>query len=123
MAYERRVLIVDDSTTVCKVIDGILRNCGFSKIEAAHDGQTALEMLKPGAFNLVISDWEMSPMSGLDLLRAIRSEPKTKNIPFILMSAQREMSWILGAKKAGASSVITKPFTAATLAQKIREAT
>ena len=121
MADRRRVLIVDDSTTVCSVVERILRSCGFSEIEALQQGQAALDRLQAAHFDIVICDWEMSPMSGIDVLNKVRHEASTRDTHFILMSAKRDMEWILEAKKAGADGLITKPFTPDTLKQKISQ--
>lgn len=121
MADMRRVLVVDDSATVCGVVDKILRNCGFVEIETLQHGRAALDRLQAAAFDLVICDLEMAPMSGIDLLREVRRKGSAKKTHFILMSAMRDMDWILAAKKAGADCLISKPFTAAMLMQKISQ--
>jgi len=121
MAEKRRVLIVDDSTTVCSVIDKILRSCAFEEIEAVQNGQAALDRLKVAHFDIVICDWEMAPMSGIEVLNRVRHDDAIKHTHFILMSAKKDMEWILAAKKAGADGLITKPFTPDTLKQKITQ--
>jgi len=121
MAEKRRVLIVDDSKTVCSVIEKILHSCGFAEIEAVQYGQEALDRLRAAHFDIIICDWEMSPMSGIDVLNKVRAETSVKHTHFILMSAKRDMDWILAAKRAGADGLITKPFTPDTLKQKISQ--
>ncbi len=121
MAETRRVLIVDDSKTVCSVIEKILHSCGFDEIEAVQNGQAALDRLHATHFDIIICDWEMSPMSGIDVLNKVRQQDNIRNTYFILMSAKRDMEWILAAKKAGADGLITKPFTPDTLKQKISQ--
>jgi two-component system chemotaxis response regulator CheY len=119
MAERRRVLLIDDSTTVCTVVEKLLRECGFEQIEVAHDGPAAIECLEKDAFEIILCDWEMSPMSGVEVLQHLRRDPEARETSFILMSARKEPNWILAAKKAGADCMITKPFTAAMLKQKI----
>ena len=121
MAEKRRVLLVDDSTTVCSVVEKILRDCGFEQITVVHDGPTALDRLQKDTFEIVLCDWEMSPMSGVDVLTEVRRNAGSKDTSFILMSAKKELQWIMAAKKAGADSLITKPFNAETLKSKIAQ--
>jgi two-component system chemotaxis response regulator CheY len=111
-------MIVDDSATVCGVIERILRSCGFVEIEALHHGQAALDRMQAVPFDIVICDWETASVSGIDVLKA-RHEANSKDTHFILMSAKKDMEWVLAARKAGADGLITKPFTAAMLRQKI----
>ncbi len=119
----RRVLVIDDSTTVCSVVEKILRSCGFEKIEVMQDGKAALSRMIESPFHIIICDWEMEPMSGVDILKEVRSNPITKSVSFILMSAKKEPHWIMAAKKAGADSMLTKPFDAHTLKSKIAQLT
>jgi two-component system, chemotaxis family, chemotaxis protein CheY len=121
MAEKRRVLLVDDSTTVCTVVEKILRECGFEQIEVVQDGNAALACMKNSEFEIILCDWEMTPMSGVDVLKEVRQDPEVKDTPFILMSAKKEPQWIVAAKKAGADCMITKPFSAATLKDKINQ--
>lgn len=123
MADKRRVLIVDDSAKVCGVIEKILRSCGFVEIEALQHGEAALDRMRTAPFDIVICDWEMAPVSGIDVLNKARDEAKARDTHFILMSAKKNMSWILAARKAGADGLITKPFTADMLKQKIAQLT
>jgi two-component system chemotaxis response regulator CheY len=119
MAERRRVLLVDDSTTVCTVVEKILRECGFEQIEVVQDGNAALDCMQKSAFEIILCDWEMAPISGVDVLNEVRRNPEAKKTSFILMSARKEPQWILAAKKAGADCMITKPFSAAMLKTKI----
>jgi two-component system chemotaxis response regulator CheY len=119
MAERRRVLLVDDSITVCTVVEKILRECGFEQIEIAQDGKAALDRLEKDAFEIILCDWEMTPMSGVEVLKEVRRNPEAKDTSFILMSARKEPQWIVAAKKAGADCMITKPFSAALLKTKI----
>jgi two-component system, chemotaxis family, chemotaxis protein CheY len=121
MTDARRVLLVDDSTTTCVVVAKLLRECGFENIEVVHDGQAALGCMRDSKFEIILCDWEMAPMSGVDVLNEIRRNTETKRPSFILMSAKKELEWILAAKKAGADSMITKPFNAKVLKAKISQ--
>ena len=121
MPDNRRVLVVDDSATVCHLVELLLRQCGFEKIEVVHDGQSALDRLAAAFFEVIICDWEMEPMSGLEVLHHIRRRQETKGTPFILMSAKKEPHWVLQATRAGADCLIAKPFNAAMLRAKIAQ--
>ena len=120
MTERRRVLLVDDSATVCTVVEKILRECGFEQIEVVQDGNAALECMQKSPFEIILCDWEMSPMSGVDVLKEVRNS-EAKDTSFILMSARKEPRWILAAKKAGADCMITKPFSASMLKDKINQ--
>lgn len=113
------ILIVDDYRTMLKIISGLLRQLGFNNIDEATDGQMALDMILQKKYSLVISDWNMEPMSGLKLLQSIRSYADFKNIPFIMISAENQVESVIAAKQAGTSNYIVKPFTATVLKEKI----
>jgi two-component system chemotaxis response regulator CheY len=115
----RRVLVIDDSTAVCRVVVELLRKCGFENIEAVQDGITALGRVRASTFDFIICDWEMEPVNGLQVLDQLRRNSKTRAIPFILMSAKKEPRWVVEAMEAGASCLIAKPFDAAKLRAKI----
>jgi len=121
MRDARRVLVVDDSATVCKMVDMLLRKCGFQEIDCVQDGPTALERLRANPYALILCDWEMEPMSGLQVLHQVRRSSETRAIPFILMSAKKEPHWVLQATQSGADSLLVKPFDAATLKAKISQ--
>lgn len=121
MPDNRRILIVDDSMTVCRMVDSLLRKCGFDTIDIVNDGRTALERLRAAAYSLILCDWEMEPMNGLEVLYQVRRMQDTRDIPFILMSAKREPHWVVDAAQAGASCLLVKPFDAATLKAKISQ--
>ncbi len=121
MADTRRVLVIDDSIVAGRVVDALLRNCGFEQIEVVHDGKTALDRMQASVFDIVICDWEMDPISGIDVLQEVRRNPNTKHTHFILMSAKKDPRWILAAKKAGADCLIAKPFDADMLKTKIAQ--
>src|SRR5271165_6792062 len=115
------ILIVDDYKTMLRIIRNLLRQLGFANIEEATDGSMALQMLRAGNFGLVISDWNMEPMTGLQLLREVRSDPKLKSTPFIMVTAESKTENVIAAKEAGVSNYIVKPFNAATLRDKIEK--
>jgi CheY-like chemotaxis protein len=101
------------------MVEMLLRKCGFEQIEVVQDGKTALDRLGASPFEIIICDWEMEPMNGLEVLYQVRRRQETRDIPFILMSAKKEPHWILEATQAGADCLIAKPFDAATLRAKI----
>jgi two-component system chemotaxis response regulator CheY len=110
---------VDDFKTMLKIIDSLLKQLGFKNIVEATDGTMALEKLRSDKFDLVLSDWNMEPMSGIDLLRTIRADPALKHIPLILITAESKAENIIEAKKAGVNNYIIKPFNAVTLKEKL----
>lgn len=118
-ASQMKVLIVDDYKTMLKIISNLLKQLGFTHIDEATDGSSALEKLKNGQYDIVISDWNMEPMSGLDLLKAVRSDDKFKGLPFIMVTAESKVENVVIAKKAGVSNYIVKPFNAQTLKSKL----
>ena len=113
------ILIVDDYKTMLRIIRNLLRQLGFANIEEATDGSMALQMLRAGNFGLVISDWNMEPMTGLQLLREVRADPKLKGTPFIMVTAESKTENVIAAKEAGVSNYIVKPFNAETLQGKM----
>jgi two-component system chemotaxis response regulator CheY len=113
------VLIVDDYTTMLRIVRNLLKQIGFNNIEEATDGSQAFQMMKSRKFGLVISDWNMEPMTGIQLLRQVRQEPDLKAVPFIMVTAESKTENVVEAKKAGVSNYIVKPFNADTLKQKI----
>ncbi len=117
----KRVLVVDDSKAVCLNLRSFLKELGFPNVDMAEDGMVALEKLRAdiSAYGLIISDWRMERMSGYDLLKAVREDVKTKHIPFIMITAQNAPENVVLAKKAGVNNYIIKPFTVATLKQRI----
>ena len=114
-----RILIVDDFQTMLKILENFLRQFGFKNIDTATDGQKALEKMKTNKYNLILSDWNMEPMSGLDLLKAVRADETTKDIPVILITAESKVENIIVAKKAGVNNYIVKPLNANTLKEKL----
>ncbi len=116
------ILIVDDYKTMLRIIRNLLRQLEFTNVDEATDGSSALQKLREKQYGLVISDWNMQPMTGLDLLKAVRSDPKLKDIPFIMVTAESKTENVLAAKEAGVSNYIVKPFNAETLRAKITAA-
>ena len=114
-----KVLIVDDYKTMLRIIRNLLKQLGFNDIDEATDGSMALQMMRAGAYGLVISDWNMEPMTGLQLLREVRADPKLKATPFIMVTAESKSENVIAAKEAGVSNYIVKPFNAETLKGKM----
>ena len=113
------VLIVDDYNTMVRIIRNLLRQLGFEHIDDANDGSTALAKMQQRKYGLVISDWNMEPMTGYDLLREVRADPNLATTPFIMITAESKTENVIAAKKAGVSNYIVKPFNAQTLKSKI----
>ncbi len=117
---DMNVLIVDDYKTMLRIIRNLLRQLGFNNIDEAMDGSQALQQLRSGTeYGLVISDWNMEPMTGLQLLREVRADPKLKATPFIMVTAESKSENVIAAKEAGVSNYIVKPFNAETLKAKM----
>lgn len=114
-----QILVVDDFKTMLKIIESLLKQLGFKNIDEATDGTKALEMMKNKKYDLVLSDWNMEPMSGFDLLKAVRADANTKQIPFVLITAESKVENIVAAKQAGVNNYIVKPFNAVTLKEKL----
>jgi two-component system chemotaxis response regulator CheY len=114
------ILIVDDYQTMLRIIKNLLKQIGFNNVDEATDGSMAYEMLEKKVYGLVISDWNMEPMTGLDLLKKVRaSGERFKNIPFIMVTAESKTENVIAAKQAGVNNYIVKPFNAETLKTKI----
>lgn len=113
------VLIVDDYKTMLRIIENLLKQLGFKNIFQAIDGQSALQQLSEKSFGLIISDWNMQPMTGLQLLKEVRSSDRLKSIPFIMVTAESKTENVVAAKEAGVNNYIVKPFNAETLKQKL----
>ena len=114
------VLVVDDYQTMIRIIRNLLIQLGFKNIEDAKDGRQALEKLNGGKFGLVISDWNMEPMTGYELLEQVRASDTLKSTPFIMVTAESKTENVIAAKKAGVSNYIVKPFNAETLKGKLK---
>lgn len=113
------VLIVDDYKTMLRIVGNLLKQLGFSNIDEATDGGSALQKLRAKKFGLVISDWNMEPMTGLQLLKEVRTDTKLKETPFIMVTAESKTENVIAAKEAGVNNYIVKPFNADTLKTKI----
>ena len=109
------ILIVDDYKTMIRIIRNLLKQIGFTNVDEAIDGGSALTKLRDKDFGLVISDWNMAPMSGLQLLKEVRADAKLKELPFIMITAESKSENLIVAEEAGASNCIVKPFNAAIL--------
>jgi two-component system chemotaxis response regulator CheY len=114
-----KVLVVDDYSTMRRIIRNLLTQIGYTDIDEASDGGDALQKLRAVHYGLVISDWNMEPMTGYDLLKQVRADDKLKTTPFIMVTAESKTDNVIAAKKAGVDNYIVKPFNAATLQQKI----
>lgn len=114
-----RILVVDDFSTMRRIIKNLLRDLGFNNTHEADDGQTALPMLQGGDFDLLITDWNMPGMQGIDLLRAVRSDPKLASLPVLMVTAESKRDQIIEAAQAGVNGYVVKPFTATTLKEKL----
>ena len=113
------VLIVDDYNTMVRIIRNLLRQLGFEHVDDANDGSIALAKMRTRKYGLVISDWNMEPMTGYDLLQEVRSDPNLASTPFIMVTAESKTDNVIAAKRAGVSNYIVKPFNAQTLKNKI----
>jgi len=114
-----KVLVVDDFATMRRIVKNILTQLGYKNVIEADDGTTAMEIIKKEKIDLIISDWNMPKMTGLDFLKAIRANPETSTTPFIMVTAEAQQDNIIMAVKAKVSQYIVKPFTAETLGEKI----
>ncbi|GJL57174.1 MAG: two-component system response regulator [Nitrospirales bacterium] len=116
-----RVLVVDDMSTMRRIVKNVLRQIGFSDIVEAENGQDALTKLKAGGFGLVVSDWNMPVMQGIELLRAIRADADLKTLPFLMVTAEAQKENLIEAVQAGVSNYVVKPFTAEVLQGKLEK--
>jgi two-component system chemotaxis response regulator CheY len=113
------VLVVDDYKTMIRIIRNLLKQLGFVNVDEASDGTAALNMMREKDYGLVISDWNMEPMTGYELLREVRADDHLSRTPFIMVTAESKTDNVVAAKKAGVNNYIVKPFNAATLKSKI----
>ena len=113
------VLVVDDYSTMVRIIRNLLRQLGFADVDDASNGEVALAKMHAKRYGLVISDWNMEPMTGYDLLREVRADPGLQQTPFIMVTAESKTENVIAAKKAGVNNYIVKPFNAQTLQSKI----
>lgn len=117
--FNMKILIVDDMSTMRRIIKNSLKQIGYTNMEEAEDGNGALAKLREGGFEFVVSDWNMPNMTGLELLKAIRQDPALKSLPVLMVTAEAQKENILEAIQSGVSNYIVKPFTAETLKEKI----
>ena len=121
MDKNMKILVVDDFSTMRRIIKNLLGELGFSNISEADDGKTALPILQNGNFNFLITDWNMPGMQGIDLLKAIREDEKLQKLPVLMVTAESKRDQIVEAAQAGVNGYIVKPFTAVTLKEKIEK--
>lgn len=119
MDKNMKILIVDDFSTMRRIIKNLLRDLGFNNTEEADDGKTALPMLERGGYDLLITDWNMPGMQGIDLLKAVRADADLASLPVLMVTAEQKKEQIVEAAQAGVNGYIVKPFTAATLKEKL----
>lgn len=116
-----KILIVDDFSTMRRIIKNLLRDLGFNNTQEADDGLTALPMLQNGSYDFLISDWNMPGMTGIDLLKAVRADNKLAKLPVLMVTAESKREQIIEAAQAGVNGYVVKPFTATTLEEKINK--
>ena len=116
-----KFLVVDDFSTMRRIVRNLLKELGFTVVQEAEDGVEALAKLRAEPFDFVVSDWNMPNMTGIELLRAIRADEKLKHLPVLMVTAEAKKENIIEAAKAGASGYVVKPFTAATLDEKLKK--
>ncbi|MCP9456417.1 MAG: chemotaxis response regulator CheY [Nitrospira sp.] len=116
-----RVLVVDDMATMRRIVKNVLKQLGFNRVDEAENGAEALQKLRQESYGLVVSDWNMPVMTGIDMLRAIRADEKLKSIPVLMVTAEAQQSNLIEAIQAGVSNYIVKPFTAETMQDKLNK--
>lgn len=116
-----KILVVDDFSTMRRIIKNLLRELGFTDIDEADDGTTALPMLKTGKYDFLVTDWNMPGMTGIDLLKAVRADPELNKLPVLMVTAEAKREQIIMAAQAGVNGYVVKPFTAGTLKEKIEK--
>lgn len=119
MKKDIKILVVDDFSTMRRIIKNLLRDLGFTNVEEADDGKTALPILKQGRVEFLITDWNMPGMTGIDLIKEVRADPNLTHIPILMVTAEAKREQIIAAAQAGVNGYVVKPFTAATLKEKI----
>jgi two-component system, chemotaxis family, chemotaxis protein CheY len=116
-----KFLVVDDFSTMRRIVRNLLKELGFTHVDEAEDGAVALDKLRAGKYDFVVSDWNMPNMDGLTLLQNVRSDPNLKGLPFLMITAEAKKENIIAAAQAGASGYIVKPFTAGTMQEKMEK--
>ena len=113
------VLVVDDYKSMVRIVRGMLNQLGFVNVDDAPDGAAAMALLKEKDYGLVLSDWNMQPVTGLELLKQVRAEEKTRGTPFVMVTAEAKVENVIAARQAGVNNYVIKPFTLAVLKQKL----
>lgn len=121
MNKDMKILVVDDFSTMRRIVKNLLRDLGFTNTVEADDGLTALPILKTGQIEFLVTDWNMPGMTGLDLLKKVRADENLKHIPVLMVTAEAKKEQIIMAAQAGVNGYVVKPFTAATLKEKIEK--
>lgn len=121
MNKNMKILIVDDFSTMRRIVKNLLRDLGFTNTHEADDGLTAIPLLETGNFDFLVTDWNMPGMTGFDLLKTCRADPKLKDLPILMVTAEAKREQIVAAAQAGVNGYIVKPFTAAVLKEKIEK--
>ena len=121
MDFNMKVLVVDDFATMRRIVKNVLKQIGFTEIVEADDGSTALEVLRQTKIDLIVSDWNMPKVTGLDLLKAVRSDESLKAMPFLMVTAEAQKDNVVQAVQAGVSNYVVKPFTAEALKEKLEK--
>jgi two-component system chemotaxis response regulator CheY len=117
--FSMPILVVDDYHTMVRIVRNLLKQIGYENVDEASNGQQAHDMIKAKKYGLIISDWNMEPMTGYQLLQQVRAEPENANLPFIMVTAESKTDNVIAARRAGVNHYIVKPFNAATLKAKI----
>ncbi|WP_097460344.1 chemotaxis response regulator CheY [Mangrovitalea sediminis] len=121
MDKNMKILIVDDFSTMRRIIKNLLRDLGFTNVDEADDGNSALPMLQTGKYDFLVTDWNMPGMTGIDLLKAVRADNGLKSLPVLMVTAEAKRDQIVAAAQAGVNGYVVKPFTAAVLKEKIEK--
>ncbi len=121
MNKDMKILVVDDFSTMRRIIKNLLRDLGFTNTDEADDGSTALPMLKTGKYDFLVTDWNMPGMTGIDLLKTVRADDSLKTLPVLMVTAEAKRDQIVAAAQAGVNGYVVKPFTAAVLKEKIEK--
>lgn len=119
MNKDMKILVVDDFSTMRRIIKNLLKDLGMTNVQEADDGQTALPILKQGGIDFLVTDWNMPGMTGIDLLKEVRSDPNLASMPVLMVTAEAKKEQIIAAAQAGVNGYVVKPFTAAVLKEKI----
>lgn len=115
----KAILVVDDYKSMTRIVKGMLIELGFQDVDDATDGPTALSMIREKTYGLVLSDWNMQPMTGLELLKHVRADDRTRTLPFVMVTAEAKAENVVAARQAGVNNYVIKPFTLAVLKQKL----